>query len=240
METGAYEFIEHYEDTYWWFRARQNIIRLFLKQYRPHYDTVLDIGCGSGHFLRGITDISTSRYGIDEHSYSTADHTVKQGDARSLPFEDKMADLITMLDVLEHIPESDTALKEVHRVLKPDGLFLLTVPAFQFLYSPHDKKNHHVKRYCRKDLCMALEKNEFQVLRCSYFNTWLFPVEAAVRLLEKALDKEVSLPSGDGGGDSITNKILYKIFNSETKFLSQHNFSYGLSLIAIAAPEHKK
>ena len=84
-------------------------------------------------------------------------------------------DLVAMLDVLEHISESSAALQEVKRVIKQEVLFLMTVPAFQFLYSPRDKSHNHVKRYCKKDLCVLLNENGFKVLRCSYFNTWLFP-----------------------------------------------------------------
>ena len=208
MNTEAYAFIENNEDSHWWFCARRNIIRMLLKQQRTYYDTVLDVGCGSGHFLWSMKDMSNTRYGIDEHSYRTADHTVMQGDARDLPFEDNSMDLITMLDVLEHIPDSDTALKELHRVVKQDGVCLLTVPAFQCLYSPHDRKNHHVKRYSKNDLCRQLERNGFRVLRCSYFNTWLFPIEAAVRLLEKVLGREIAPSAGGGGG----GKKIYNIF----------------------------
>lgn len=231
MNNEAYEFIENNEDSHWWFQARKNIIRMFLEQNRAHYDTVLDIGCGSGHFLRSIKDISTTRYGIDEHSYSTADHTVMQGDARNLPFESGSIELITMLDVLEHIPESDAALREVHRVIRPDGLFLLTVPAFQFLYSPHDRKNHHVKRYCKKELCSQLTKNGFKILRCSYFNTWLFPIEAAVRLMEKAIGVEMSVSTESG--HLLANRVLFHIFDSEKNVLANHDFPYGLSLLAV-------
>lgn len=236
MNTEMYEFIEENEEKHWWFRARQNIIRMFITQYREHYNTVLDIGCGSGHFLWGIKDISTNRFGIDEHDYNTAWHTVIQGDARNLPFEDARMDLVTMLDVLEHIPESDKALREIYRVIKPDGLCVLTVPAFQFLYSPYDKNNNHVKRYCKGDLCSKLERNGFQILRCSYFNTWLFPLEAPVRLLEKAIGREVSTSAG-GGGNSIVNGMLYRIFNSEVNVLRGHDLPYGLSLIAVVKPK---
>ncbi len=236
MNSEMYKFIENNEGSHWWFNGREDIIRMFLLSYCAHYDTVLDIGCGSGHFLKSIMDISTDRFGIDEHSYSTADHSVKEGDARGLPFENSSMDLITMLDVLEHIPESDTVLEEVHRVLDHNGLFLLTVPAFQFLYSPHDKSNHHVKRYGKKELCGKLKRNGFEVLRCSYFNTYLFPLEAAIRLFEKIINKEISVPTSKnvGGGDTLTNKLLYRIFHSETKLLKNHDFPYGLSLIAVA------
>lgn len=237
MNTEKNGFIENNESSHWWFKARQNIIKMFLEQYQSHYDSVLDIGCGSGHFLRNIKNISTNRYGIDEHSYHTVDHTVMQGDARNLPFEDRSMDLITMLDVLEHIPESDTALREVRRVLKQGGVYLLTVPAFQILYSPHDRKNHHIKRYCKKDLCEKLTQNGFNILRCSYFNTWLFPIEAAVRLLEKALNKEITLSAAGSVENSLSNKLLYRIFNSETRVLAKHDLSYGLSLIAVAMPK---
>lgn len=125
-------------------------------------------------------------------------------------------DLVAMLDVLEHISESSVALQEVKRVIKQDVLFLMTVPAFQFLHSPRDKSHNHVKRYCKKDLCVLLNENGFKVLRCSYFNTWLFPIEAAVRLVEKVIGKEISAPSE---GSPCVNKILFEILIRKRKSL---------------------
>ena len=118
MNDQAYAFIENNEDFHWWFKGRLNIIRMLLIQQRAHFETVLDIGCGSGSFLCYIKDISTVKYGIDEHSYKNSDSTVIKGDALALPFEENSMDLVTMLDVLEHISEVDKALREVRRVVK--------------------------------------------------------------------------------------------------------------------------
>lgn len=79
-----------------------------------------------------------------------------QGDARNLPFEDASMELVTMLDVLEHISESDAALQEVHRVIKKSGLYLLPVPALQFLYSPHDRDHHHVRDTTKRNYALSL------------------------------------------------------------------------------------
>lgn len=235
MEQEMYEFIELNEDSHWWFRARLNIIRMFLDQHKECFDAVLDIGCGSGKFLRSIKDISKNRYGIEEHSYKNADSTVVEGDALAVPFEDNSMDLVTMLDVLEHIPESDKALCEMRRVMKENGLGIVTVPALNFLYSAHDLNHHHVKRYYRKELKNQLSRNGFQVIRCSYFNTWLFPAEAIIRLLEKVLHRELTTTDHTHTRRWVNN-LLYTIFNSETKILRKHDFPYGLSLIAVVDP----
>lgn len=234
MNTETYKFIETYEETHWWFRRRQNIIKMFLIQQRNHFDSALDIGCGTGNFLRNIKEISNKRYGIDEHNYQNADSIVLQGDALAIPFDNNSMDLVTMLDVLEHIEKSDKAIGEMWRVIKKDGIGVITVPAMQFLYSPHDANLHHIKRYGKKDLCAQLTRNRFQILRCTYFHTWLFPVEVIIRLIEKALKKELPLSSTSQG--KTTNKILYKIFDSEKKILKNHNLPYGLSLIAVVKP----
>lgn len=234
MNSETYKFIETYEEIHWWFRGRRDIIKMFLTQQRDYFDMVLDIGCGTGNFLKNIKELSNKRYGIDEHNYRNADSIVLQGDALAIPFDDNSMDLVTMLDVLEHIAKSDKAIDEMWRVIKKDGIGVITVPAMQFLYSPHDANYHHIKRYGKKDLCAQLTRNRFQVLRCSYFNTWLFPVEVMVRLIEKIFKKELPLSSTSQG--KIINKILYKIFNSETKILEKHNLPYGLSLIAVVKP----
>lgn len=237
MIEEIYQFIETNEDTHWWFRARKNIIRMFLLQQQDYFDTVLDIGCGSGSFLHSIEDISGRQHGIDEYSYKNANRTVVQGDALNIPFDRDSMDLVTMLDVLEHIPESDRALGEMRRVMKEGGIGVITVPAMQALYSPHDANNHHVKRYGKKDLLAQLEQNGFQVLRCSYFNTWLFPIEAIIRLAEKMLKREFQTQSVRGNQ---TNELLFKIFNSEQGVLKNHELPYGLSLIAVVKPVNKE
>ena len=236
MNQEAYAFIEKNEDFHWWFNARQNIIKTFLNKERPFFENVLDVGCGTGFFLKNITEISKNRYGIDSHNYSTNNIKVIKGDALNIPFEDNSMDLVTMLDVLEHIPEADKALKELHRVVKKDGIGFITVPAIQMLYSPHDKNHGHVKRYYKKDLKDLLEENGFEVVRISYFNTILFPIEFAIRMIEKVLDKEFEKKENK---DNIINKLLYYIFNLETYLLNSINLPIGLSLAAIVKPIQK-
>lgn len=235
MENSCYNFAEKADGSLWWYQVRSNILYQLICSYRQHYDNMLDIGCGTGAFLRRTKDITSNRVGIDQHEYSTRDYTVLIGDALSLPFEKNRFDLVTMLDVLEHIPESDKALDEVKRVLKDqDSLFLLTVPAYQALYSPFDKNSHHVCRYNKKQLVSKLEQNGFHVLRCTYFNTLLFPLEAPVRLIEKAINKELSIGMVDPNKHSISNQLFYRIFQSETLFLKKHDLPFGLSLAALA------
>ena len=129
----------------------------------------------------------------------------------------------------------NTLLKEMHRILRDDGYVLLTVPAFQFLYSKHDKEHGHFRRYNKQQLEEAMIRNGYIIEKSSYFNSILFPALGFARLIEKFF--KISLDNGEPPQKSI-NKLLYKIFSSERKLLKKYNFKYGLSLVVIAKKDN--
>ena len=119
-----------------------------------------------------------------------------QADALALPFADHAFDAVFIFDVLEHVDGDDLVLKEIHRVLTPEGRLLITVPAFMFLYGRHsDVVSEHKRRYRRGPLARLLEETGFDVEYASYFNTVLFPPIAAMRLLRRIFPER----NGDRG-----------------------------------------
>src|SRR5439155_35798 len=111
-------------------------------------------------------------------AYATAqgDFDVRRGGLpRALPFADgERFDVITLLDVLEHVDADVDALARLHDRLHPGGRLLITVPAFGFLWSGHDVINEHKRRYRRPELRAKLERTGFAVRVLSYCNTGLF------------------------------------------------------------------
>ena len=83
--------------------------------------------------------------------------------------------LITLFDVLEHIENDHNALLHLNKLLKNQQFILLTVPAFNFLWSDHDDALSHYRRYTKKTLSLVLENSGFKIIRISYFMTWIFP-----------------------------------------------------------------
>src|SRR5437764_2777514 len=136
-------------ERHWWYRGRRQIIRTELDRLPlPNGAAVLDAGCGSGRMLEELERYGDV-HGVDvtpeaaEMARSRGHRDVVTGPLEHLPWPAAAFDLITCLDVLEHLPDERAALRELARVCKPGGWMVLTVPAYEALWSHHDEANHH-------------------------------------------------------------------------------------------------
>jgi ubiquinone/menaquinone biosynthesis C-methylase UbiE len=155
----------------------------------PQNSTILDVGCGrSAAFLKTIAPKIKQGYGVDfkvEEFQSRNLKTVRFMFDRALPFEDESFDVVTMLAVLEHIEHEHAILKEIHRVLKPNGKLVLTVPsiwaqpvleflAFRLKIVDEAEIRDHKRYYDRQHLKNVLIKSlPFQQFRHQYFQFWM-------------------------------------------------------------------
>jgi len=110
---------------------------------------------------------------------------VIEGSVLDMPFDADSFDLAVSLDVIEHLEDDLTALRELRRTVAPGGSLLLTVPAYQWLWSGHDVINHHHRRYTRRSLQTVAEQAGWQQVRTTYFNSLLLPLAIVLRLLER-------------------------------------------------------
>jgi SAM-dependent methyltransferase len=110
---------------------------------------------------------------------------VLEGSVMDMPFDDAAFDLAVSLDVIEHLQDDVGALRELRRVTAPGGALLVTVPAYQWLWSGHDEINHHHRRYNRRTLIAAAEPAGWRLQRSAHFNSLLLPVAIALRALER-------------------------------------------------------
>src|SRR5437868_366290 len=179
------------DEHHWWYRGRRRIIRAELDRLPlPRPAVVLDAGCGSGRTLEELVDYGEV-HGIelDPEAAGVArgrgHGEVQIGRLEALPWPDQIFDLITCLDVIEHTPDDRLTLRELRRVCKPGGWLLVTVPAYQALWSPHDEANHHHRRYVRPMLRAAAVEAGWEVSRMSSFNTLLLAPAATVRVLQR-------------------------------------------------------
>lgn len=231
MKENIFNFIDYQETHHWWFLARTNILKEQIKKYHPEtINNFLDVGCGTGFFLSNMVDHAENLYGVDPYKYDCVKiDNIIQGVVEDMPFEDNYFDFISCLDVLEHIKNPVDGLKSIHRVLKPGGYALITIPSCQFLYGPHDKDNDHVRRYSKKEFEQFVGP-EFEILKSTYFNTLLFPLEAPIRILERIVNKPLTKGESSSSG---LNNLFFKVFNMETKYLSNHNYPIGISYMII-------
>jgi len=227
-------------DVHWWHRGRRRIVEAELEAMAiPHGAALLDAGCGSGHVLDLLSKYGHA-IGIDPDAHSVGltrsrGHDALVAGLPALPFDDGAFAVTTCLDVLEHLGDDTTALAELERVTAPAGALLVTVPAYQTLWSSHDVANEHVRRYDARRLRRVCAQAHWHVERITYFNSLLLPPAAAVRLAERLRRR----PRRPGVSDldltpRAINGLLELPLRLEAAWLrSGYRLPAGLSLLAV-------
>jgi ubiquinone/menaquinone biosynthesis C-methylase UbiE len=234
MEHREYETLFRVEEKHWWYRAlHKNMLRSLNKN-----GDVLDAGCGTGLLLQKLQEQGRA-IGIDfsenavKFCHQRGLQQVARASVERLPFSDRTFTAITSADVLYHkgVANDQQALKEFHRVLKPDGIIVLNLPAFEFLRSSHDRAIHTDRRYTKRQLRSMVEAAGFKIQKLYYRNTLLFPLVALIRMLRKGSlgsDSDVVLPS------SIVNETLTRILFLDDWLARKIPFPAGVSLFCLA------
>jgi len=181
----------HRDERHWWYRGRRRIVRAVLDEVElPHRSSILDAGCGSGRTLDELRAYGVTS-GLDASPAAVAvararGHDVRLGAIETAPYAAASFDLVTCLDVIEHTPDDRRTLRELRRLCRPGGKLLVTVPAYQSLWSPHDVANQHYRRYTAQRLRAAAREAGWELVRDSYFNSVLLAPAAAVRIAQRA------------------------------------------------------
>lgn len=239
MDKEQYEILYRMEQTHWWYLGMQRIVGSLLDKYLEKKDglRILDAGCGTGG-MAGYLQRFGSVAGID-----VADEALRgcrrrdlrclaQASVERLPFAGESFDLLTSFDVLYHkaVVNDRQALREFHRVLKPGGMLLLRVPAYDWLRGGHDVAVHTRHRYSRGELVRKLSAAGFRVRRTSYADSLLFPAAALKRLLEGGKGHshgDLELPS------PLVNRALLGVLSLESALLPAVSLPWGLSVMAV-------
>jgi len=239
MDPRQYQKMLKHQELHWWFKARRNILATIIKKFCPQSKDILEIGAGTGANIEMLQKFGHLT-AIEPNSYARSEITKKfQKNITildgKLPDDlnlDKKFDLICLFDVLEHVKEDLKSLESLKQHLKPNGKLIVTIPAFQFLFSQHDTNLHHFRRYNKTQIEELLTKSNYKIEFTSYFNFLLFPLALISRILLKIFP---SKKTQDGQPPKIINYFWYQIFNFE-KFLlkSKIRFPFGLSIITIA------
>src|ERR1700677_2804003 len=179
------------EDRHWWYRGRRQVLERAIDDLRlPARARILDAGCGSGRNMLELARHGTVT-GVELSPTSVtlarerAVGEVIEGSVLDMPFDSASFDLAVSLDVIEHLQDDLAALRELRRVIAPGGSLLITVPAYQWLWSGHDEINHHHRRYTRRSLQHVAEQAGWKQARTTYFNSLLLPVAILLRVLER-------------------------------------------------------
>jgi ubiquinone/menaquinone biosynthesis C-methylase UbiE len=238
MDPSLYEQHFRLEDHHWWFVARR---RLVLQELARHGGAsagpILDVGCGTGGMLPYLQRFDRA-VGLDpaqEAAEACRTRAVPfvNGSATALPFADETFGTVTALDVIEHVPDHLGVLNEIYRVLRPGGLVLITVPAYQFLWSRHDELNHHQRRYRRSRLRSLVSSANFEITKLSYYNTILFPAAVVRKALMRFGRDDGPASHLDEVPDPL-NSVFKWILIGERPLLQRWNLPFGASIICAA------
>lgn len=241
MERSELEATYRLEDDHWWFVGMRRITAALVAPLlnEGRWQRVLDVGCGTGGNLTLLSCWSSETVGLDvspvalELCRRRGPWPLVLASADALPFADDSFDALATFDVLCQLPSGadDRALAEFARVLRPGGALVVRVPAYQWLWSDHDRvlRTHH--RYTVGELKRKLTRAGFQVVRSTYANTFLFPVAALRRVVQKA---------GIGSGTDLVpvprpvNRVCLAIMDVEASLVRQGGLPFGLSVMAVA------
>ena len=241
MMQHVYQIFYELEESHWWYVGRRRIIVSFMKEIcaqipgrRPR---ILDVGCGTGANLKTLSEFGDAE-GVDvssdalEFCRERGLTNVKLGAAEELPYESGTFDLVTALDVVEHLDDDVGGLREMRRVLRPGGRALIFVPTFMWLWGVQDEVSHHRRRYTLPELRRAMTEAGFEVERTTYANiTFLLPVflvRIFMRVTGLKTDSEarINIPALNG--------IFARILGAESTFLRFMNFPIGVSGLCVA------
>jgi SAM-dependent methyltransferase len=225
-------------ESHWYYVSKGRAMRDFLGDLKA--PQTLDVGAGSGIFSRQLLDLGLcdSAVCVDPNY---ADERSEEHHGKEIRFvrsvEGTRQKLLLMMDVLEHIDDDVGFLREYASSLEAGGHILITVPAFQFMWSGHDVFLEHRRRYTISSLEAVINQAGLIPLKSRYFFGSLFPAIAALRLLKRLLiERGVATARSDLKVYSHwTNELLIRLHDMERRSVFAFNRLFGLSIFCICS-----
>ena len=235
-DDAYFDTMARHARTHWWYEGRRELVRETLRTFSIPAGLALDVGCGTGDNIEMLADVAgTAVVGTDLSAYALryAVHgRTAIAFAEDLPVRSGACGLLASMDVVEHLDDDRVGLLEYRRVLATGGLLLLTVPAYQWLWGAHDVRAAHRRRYRVGGLASVVESAGFEVLRTTYYNSFLVPPAAALRRtplrrLVAESDEEV------GNTSPFVSKVMTRLSNAERRLALGRGVPFGLSILLV-------
>jgi SAM-dependent methyltransferase len=238
MNADEYTNMERQEDRHWYYAGKREIAREWLRRAGPPRatDLLLDCGAGTGRFAQEMAADCRVMV-LDDHEEALKmlrtkfrpDQVISLAGDR-VPLPDGSLEYVTALDVLEHTPDDRAVVDGFHRLLKPGGVALITVPASMALWSDWDVGLHHFRRYSRPQLTALFPSAQWELVHVNYTNVFVYPGVWLVRKWRRLF------PSTERTEDKIPpgwmNAILRALFVRPAFW--RLPLPFGVSLILVA------
>lgn len=250
MNKEIYELTYRAEESHFWFVGRRRVILAWLQSSLASAGRgnatglrLLDYGCGTGINLLHFGKLGAA-FGVDAAPEAIA-FCRQRGIENVFQIQSPDAletelvfgggfDVVTMLDVLEHIPDQVATLRRIRGALRPGGRLVITVPAYDWLWSGEDVVSKHLRRYTFSSLSRVLSEAGYETVRGSYFNTLLLPLQASVVFWRRWRRPDSQAESLVQPLPRAFNGILTGIVTLESLLLRNFMFPIGASLICTA------
>jgi SAM-dependent methyltransferase len=239
LNEEEFRLLDEIEEDHWWFVGKRMILRALLRDL-PNGSKLLDLGCGTGGVLRDWMDRSVC-VGVDRSGLALAIcarrgfDTLARADLTRLPFRQESFDAVLLIDVIEHLDDDVAFLRSAAELVGPGARVVISVPAFQMLWSQHDVTFQHRRRYRASQLERVVRSAGLEPERITYTNALLFPVAAIWRVLSYRLGAGRFAPKHDFWPiPRWLNAILVQIYRLESWLLARANLPVGVSVVCIA------
>lgn len=241
MDSGLFAAFHLYDDTYWRSAGLRDMLLAFFRLHRaPRFSwRVLEIGSGVGATLRKFSE-QFETHGLDlseialKYARTRVSKNLVRGSGLLLPYRSESFDLVMSTDVLEHVDTPETVCTEVYRVLRPGGLWMTVVPAYQFLWSERDVRLGHCRRYRRPELRELHTNSGFEVVEATYINLFYLPLFAGAVVVGRLLNRgHANLKFDFLPVPQILNRFFKGLLDVETELLQRINFGVGSAVLCI-------
>jgi ubiquinone/menaquinone biosynthesis C-methylase UbiE len=241
MNAEEYANLERIEGEHWYYSGKREFVRRLIDRFRPPRpeDVLLDCGAGTGLFAQEMQAVCTVLV-LDDHEAALrmlrkrfAREQIIELAGEAIPLPDGSLDYVTALDVLEHVADDSAVVRDFHRLLKPGGLAVITVPASMALWSDWDESLHHYRRYSRRQLSSVFPDSHWNVVHINYTNVVVYPMVWLLRQWRRWFPaKPAGTRSEDKLPPPLLNSILRNVFVGMA--LSRVPFPVGVSLVLVA------
>ena len=233
MDNSVYKRYIVNSKNHWWHQARKKIVEEVIKKNLKKNINILNFGAGNGENIKML-----SKYGfvfiyephLETQKYLRIKYKNKKKYKILNKLDNKKFDLIVLLDVLEHIKNDKNQIKKLTTNLSKKGHMLITVPAYQFLFSSKDAELKHFRRY-NKNMIQKLF-GQFSISRLTHYNFFLFLPIVIIITVYKILNIKF-IKNVETTPSKFINKLLFNIFIIEKRIINILNFPFGLSILGL-------